>query len=109
MLASCQESKEEAMLRLVNEWNGKEIKFPSRSTFTVLGKDTVDFTFDEADYKVLTYIDSVGYEWDSLLQPPYCYGLTKRFGKSCPWGNGSIGSTHPFHQSTQDKKSHRDE
>ena len=60
MLASCQESKEEAMLRLVNEWNGKEIKFPSRSTFTVLGKDTVDFTFDEADYKVLTYIDSVG-------------------------------------------------
>ena len=60
MLASCQETKEEAMLRLVNEWNGKEIKFPSRSTFTVLGKDTVDFTFDEADYKVLTYIDSVG-------------------------------------------------
>ena len=23
MLASCQESREEAMLRLVNEWNGK--------------------------------------------------------------------------------------
>ena len=60
VLASCQESKEEAMLRLVNEWNGKEIKFPSRSSFTVLGKDTVDFTFDEANYKVLTYIDSVG-------------------------------------------------
>ena len=31
MLASCQESREEAMLRLVNEWNGKEIKFPSSS------------------------------------------------------------------------------
>ena len=60
MLASCQESKEEAMLRLVYEWNGKEIKFPSHSTFTILGKDTVDFTYDEADYKVLTYIDSVG-------------------------------------------------
>ena len=40
MLASCQESKEEAMFRLVNEWNGKEIKFPSHSIFTVLGKDT---------------------------------------------------------------------
>ena len=60
LLASCQESKEEAMLRLVNEWNGKEIIFPSHSTFTVLGKDTVDFTFADADYKVLTYIDSVG-------------------------------------------------
>ncbi len=31
MLASCQESREEAMLRLVNEWYGKEIKFPSSS------------------------------------------------------------------------------
>ena len=60
ILAYCQESKEEAMLRLVNEWNGKEIKFPSHSIFTVLGKDTVDFSFVDADYKVLTYIDSAG-------------------------------------------------
>lgn len=60
MLASCQESKEETMLRLVGEWNGKEIKLPSHSTFTVQGKDTVEFTFADADYKVLTYIDSVG-------------------------------------------------
>ena len=60
MLVSCQESREEAMLRLVNEWNGKEIKFPSRSVFTIQGKDTVDFEFLHADYKVVTYIDSVG-------------------------------------------------
>ena len=60
MLASCQESREEAMLRLVSEWNGKEIKFPSRSVFTIQGKDTVDFGFVDADYKVVTYIDSVG-------------------------------------------------
>ena len=60
VLASCQESREEAMLRLVNEWNGKEVKFPSRSFFTIQGKDTVDFKFQDADYKVVTYIDSVG-------------------------------------------------
>ena len=60
VLASCQESREEAMYRLVNEWNGKEIKFPSRSVFTIQGKDTVDFDFGNADYKVITYIDSVG-------------------------------------------------
>ena len=60
MLASCQESREEAMLRLVNEWNGKEIKFPARSVFTIQGKDTVDWEFSNADYKVVTYIDSVG-------------------------------------------------
>lgn len=39
MLASCQESPKEAMLRLVQEWNGKEIKFPARSVFTIQGKD----------------------------------------------------------------------
>ncbi len=60
ILASCQESREEAMLRLVNEWNGKEIKFPSRSVFTIQGKDTVEVEFGNADYKVVTYIDSVG-------------------------------------------------
>ena len=60
MLASCQESREEAMLRFVSEWNGKEIKFPSHSVFTVQGKDSVDFEFGNADYKVVTYIDSVG-------------------------------------------------
>ena len=60
MLASCQESREEAMLRLVNEWNGKEIKFPARSVFTIQGKDTVDVKWGNADYKVVTYIDSVG-------------------------------------------------
>ena len=75
VLASCQESREEAMLRLVNEWNGKEVKFPSRSVFTIQGKDTVDFEFQDADYKVVTYIDSVGctscklqlYRWKELM------------------------------------------
>ena len=60
ILVSCQESKEKAMLRLVNEWNGKEIKFPARSVFTIQGKDTVDLEFGNANYKVVTYIDSVG-------------------------------------------------
>ena len=54
VLASCQESREEAMLRLVNEWNGKEIKFPARSVFTIQGKDTVKLEFSNVDYKVVT-------------------------------------------------------
>ena len=56
MLASCQESREEAMLRLVNEWNGKEVKFPARSVFTIQGNDTVDWEFGNADYKEVTKI-----------------------------------------------------
>lgn len=59
-LSSCQESEKERVARLVKEWNGKEILFPSRSVFTVQGRDTVDFAFADAEYKVVTYIDSVG-------------------------------------------------
>ena len=60
LFTACSESREETVYRLVKEWTGKEIKFPERSVFTVQGKDTVDFTFHEADYKVLVYVDSVG-------------------------------------------------
>lgn len=60
MFSSCQESEKERVARLVKEWNGKEILFPSRSVFTVQGRDTVDFAFADAEYKVVTYIDSVG-------------------------------------------------
>ena len=60
LFTACSESREEAVYRLVKEWTGKEIKFPERSVFTVQGKDTVDFTFHDADYKVLVYVDSVG-------------------------------------------------
>ena len=59
-ITSCNETEKERINRLVKEWEGKEIKFPPHSTFIVLGKDTVDFTFNDADYKILTYVDSVG-------------------------------------------------
>ena len=59
-LASCAESDKERLSRLVSEWERKEILFPAHSTFTVQGKDTVDFEFKDADYKVVTYVDSAG-------------------------------------------------
>ena len=59
-ITSCGETDKDRINRLVKEWEGKEIKFPPHSTFTVLGKDTVDFAFNDADYKVLSYIDSAG-------------------------------------------------
>jgi len=58
--SSCKESEKDKIARLVEEWDGKEILFPSRSVFTIQGRDTVDFSMVDADYKVVTYIDSVG-------------------------------------------------
>ena len=59
-LASCKESEKDTVLRLVKEWDGREIKFPARSVFTIQGKDTVDFDFMDAEYKVVIYVDSIG-------------------------------------------------
>ena len=58
--SSCEESEKQRLSRLVQEWEGKEILFPTHSTFTIQGKDTVDFQFQDAEYKVVSYIDSVG-------------------------------------------------
>lgn len=60
LVSSCEESEKERLSRLVSEWEGKEILFPAHSTFTIQGKDTVDFEFAGAGYKIVAYIDSVG-------------------------------------------------
>ena len=60
LITSCSESEKERLSRLVQEWEGKEILFPTHSTFTIQGKDTVDFDFKGAAYTIVTYIDSVG-------------------------------------------------
>ena len=74
--ASCEESEKERLSRFVQEWEGKEILFPAHSTFTIQGRDTVDFDFKDATYKIVTYIDSVGctdcklqlYRWKELIK-----------------------------------------
>ena len=88
LFTACSESREEAVYRLVKEWTGKEIKFPERSVFTVQGKDTVDFSFQEADYKVLVYVDSVGCtscklqldRWKKVMKE-----MTEETGKDIPF------------------------
>ena len=60
LVSSCEESEKERLSRLVIEWEGKEILFPTHSTFTIQGKDTVDFQFQDAEYNVVTYVDSIG-------------------------------------------------
>ena len=59
-LTACAESDKERLSRLVSEWERKEILFPTHSTFTIQGKDTVDFNIKDADYKIVTYVDSAG-------------------------------------------------
>ena len=48
------------MERLVQEWNGKEIRFPSHPVFTRFVTDTVPYRIPKTDYKVVVFVDSVG-------------------------------------------------
>ena len=59
-LCACHESERDRTLRLVKEWEGKEILFPQNPIFSIQGKDTVDFDFRDSEYKIVTYVDSVG-------------------------------------------------
>ena len=58
-VSSCKESPKEHYAKLLQEWMNKEVQFPDKPVFTVQGKDTVTFPLD-ADYKILTYVDSMG-------------------------------------------------
>ena len=60
LLAACQDSDKQRLTRLVQEWDGKEISFPAQAVFTVQGRDTVDFRWQSAPYRIVTYVDSLG-------------------------------------------------
>ena len=59
-LTSCKDSPKDEIARLVKEWDGKEVRFPEHPVFTIPGKDTVDFSFRNAEDKVVSYVDSIG-------------------------------------------------
>lgn len=60
LLCSCEGGKESKMDKMVGNWRGKAIAFPAHSTFTIQCNDTVDFAFPDFDYRIVTYIDSIG-------------------------------------------------
>ena len=60
LLISCQPSPKEHITQLVEEWQGKEVRFPGNPVFTRQLGDTVDYRIPDAEYKVLVYVDSVG-------------------------------------------------
>ena len=75
LFPACKENEKDRITRLVEEWQGKEIKFPERMIFTRFVTDTVDYQIPQADYKVLIYVDSIGctscklqlHKWKELI------------------------------------------
>jgi len=71
LLTSCQPKNP-----IIQEWQYKEIKIPDETHYKILGRDTVCEYFSNKQYKIFTYIDSVGcigcqfdlYNWKRLIE-----------------------------------------
>ena len=60
IFSTCKEYSQDHITQLVEEWQGKEVRFPENPVFTRQLVDTVNFRIPEAEYKVLVYVDSIG-------------------------------------------------
>ena len=62
MYASCrQDASKEKMINLVKKWEKKQVIYPSETTFTIYGEDTVvDYVKSGVKYSIVSYIDSLG-------------------------------------------------
>ena len=59
-LFSCKESASDRIARLVTEWDSREIIYPNKMYFTILGRDTIQKEIMNSKYSIITYVDSVG-------------------------------------------------
>ena len=62
MYTSCsQDASKDRMTRLVKEWERRQVVYPSETTFTIYGEDTVvDHVKSGVRYSIISYIDSLG-------------------------------------------------
>lgn len=60
VFCSCQNTRKDEITMLIKEWEGKEIVFPSNLEFTIQGRSKVKPLDENTDYKIVTYVDSMG-------------------------------------------------
>lgn len=60
LFVACRDNKQEQFIRLVQEWQGKEILFPQKMAFSRFVTEPADYAIPESEYKVLIYVDSIG-------------------------------------------------
>ena len=58
LVVACKETEEQRIAKHIKYWENKEIVFPKDYSFTVYGKDTIDFPWESAEHKILVYVDS---------------------------------------------------
>lgn len=84
---ACTNSDKSKYKKMVQGWTNRNILFPNNFIFSINGEDTVEFQFQNAQYKVLVYIDSVGCTSCKLKLPQWekFMNKTKLLGKNIPF------------------------
>lgn len=62
-LSSCKSKRVSEAEKVIQEWQGREIVLPANASFCVVNRDSVTpvtRTPDNADYKIVSYVDSIG-------------------------------------------------
>ena len=77
LLFSCKDTREEKIIHLLNEWNGKTIRFPQAMNLISYLDTTNVVKFGEIkkEYTILHYVDTIGCvscklrlsEWNKLI------------------------------------------
>lgn len=60
ILVSCQDANRKYAESVCQKWQHKEVLFPEHPAFSIYGKDTVDYSIKDSEYKIVTYVDSAG-------------------------------------------------
>lgn len=61
IIYSCKDNNQtKDVVKIITEWQGKEIIFPDGIVFTQYGLDTTEYETPQSEYKILLYVDSVG-------------------------------------------------
>ena len=76
LLATACNNKKRQLTKLVEEWQGKEILFPSNPELKLYGRDTVCPELFSREYKILNFIDTNGctecrlklFDWQMLKE-----------------------------------------
>lgn len=60
VISSCNNNQRKDVVKIIAEWQNKEIIFPHDIVFTQYGLDTTDYEVPQSEYKILLYVDAVG-------------------------------------------------
>ena len=56
-LSCCINADKKRISNIISYWKNREIIFPTKNYFTLMGEDTIPYQWKDASYKIISYIN----------------------------------------------------